>query len=335
LLDGNGGRAIRRNSSGRGLKAPGAAASARFAAILAAAAFLAASSLSIREAARAMDWLEGRESRVDARRGLLSLRLAYPGRITDFRLDFETGEWVIKTGDRWFCWADGRLLPLEERGEAERYRSFIAYLYPWKIIPPATLDDGTIARLKRLPEELRNEPPTNDAFATALYGGWTESELWARQRKVRFLGKALNVHEMIVEPLARVEAGILRAAERSEAARKFVEGIDYAGAYNYRRIRGQNELSRHSYGIAVDILPKGRAARKTYWLWVSEENPDWPTTPLDKRWMPPDEIIRIFEEQGFIWGGKWLDFDTMHFEYRPEMLFLREWYMPRYLLDLP
>jgi len=113
-----------------------------------------------------------------------------------------------------------------------------------------------------------------------------------------------------------------------------VEEIHYAGAYNYRRIRGQKELSRHSYGIAVDILPRGRAARSAYWLWVSEETADWPTTPLDKRWMPPDEIVRIFEEEGFIWGGKWLDFDTMHFEYRPEMLFLREWYMPRYLLDL-
>jgi hypothetical protein len=25
---------------------------------------------------------------------------------------------------------------------------------------------------------------------------------------------------------------------------------------------------------------------------------------------------------GFIWGGKWLFFDTMHFEYRPEILIL-------------
>ncbi|MGC1959145.1 MAG: M15 family metallopeptidase, partial [Pseudolabrys sp.] len=34
----------------------------------------------------------------------------------------------------------------------------------------------------------------------------------------------------------------------------------------------------------------------------------------------PIEIVRIFEKQGFIWGGYWYHFDTMHFEYRPELL---------------
>jgi hypothetical protein len=34
----------------------------------------------------------------------------------------------------------------------------------------------------------------------------------------------------------------------------------------------------------------------------------------------PEEIVAIFEKHGFIWGGKWYHFDTMHFEYRPELL---------------
>ncbi len=34
----------------------------------------------------------------------------------------------------------------------------------------------------------------------------------------------------------------------------------------------------------------------------------------------PMEIVRIFEKHGFIWGGKWHHYDTMHFEYRPELL---------------
>jgi hypothetical protein len=29
--------------------------------------------------------------------------------------------------------------------------------------------------------------------------------------------------------------------------------------------------------------------------------------------------IKAFESFGFIWGGKWFRFDTMHFEYRPEI----------------
>jgi peptidoglycan LD-endopeptidase CwlK len=34
----------------------------------------------------------------------------------------------------------------------------------------------------------------------------------------------------------------------------------------------------------------------------------------------PIEIVKIFEANGFIWGGKWWHYDTMHFEYRPELL---------------
>jgi hypothetical protein len=33
----------------------------------------------------------------------------------------------------------------------------------------------------------------------------------------------------------------------------------------------------------------------------------------------PWPIILLFEKYGFIWGGKWHHFDTMHFEYRPEL----------------
>jgi len=35
----------------------------------------------------------------------------------------------------------------------------------------------------------------------------------------------------------------------------------------------------------------------------------------------PQGIIDIFEKHGFIWGGKWYHYDTMHFEYRPELLY--------------
>ena len=34
----------------------------------------------------------------------------------------------------------------------------------------------------------------------------------------------------------------------------------------------------------------------------------------------PIHIVEIFEQYGFIWGGKWYHYDTMHFEYRPELL---------------
>ena len=34
----------------------------------------------------------------------------------------------------------------------------------------------------------------------------------------------------------------------------------------------------------------------------------------------PPSFVEVFEQHGFVWGGKWLYFDTIHFEYRPEAL---------------
>jgi hypothetical protein len=44
--------------------------------------------------------------------------------------------------------------------------------------------------------------------------------------------------------------------------------------------------------------------------------------PYSKRLHPPEAVIKAFETFGFVWGGKWLFYDTMHFEYRPEILIL-------------
>ena len=45
---------------------------------------------------------------------------------------------------------------------------------------------------------------------------------------------------------------------------------------------------------------------------------DW--RPARARNLIPHAVVEIFERHGFIWGGKWFHYDTMHFEYRPELL---------------
>jgi hypothetical protein len=66
----------------------------------------------------------------------------------------------------------------------------------------------------------------------------------------------------------------------------------------------------HAYGAAMDI----NAKYADYWRWSQNPvNPAW-------RSQIPIEIVRVFEKHGFIWGGYWHHFDTMHFEYRPELL---------------
>ncbi len=83
------------------------------------------------------------------------------------------------------------------------------------------------------------------------------------------------------------------------------------GTFNWRSIRGTDRRSAHGFGIAVDINVK----YADYWLWDRQLG-----RPHRYKNRYPLEIIEIFEKHGFIWGGKWYYYDTMHFEYRPELL---------------
>lgn len=84
------------------------------------------------------------------------------------------------------------------------------------------------------------------------------------------------------------------------------------GTYNCRPIAGTNRQSAHGFGIAIDIA----AAHSHYWL---RSKPDVDGRVSYKNEIPW-EIVRIFEKHGFVWGGKWYHYDTMHFEYRPEII---------------
>ncbi len=85
-----------------------------------------------------------------------------------------------------------------------------------------------------------------------------------------------------------------------------------AGTYNCRMVAGTNRLSAHGLGIAIDIA----TAHADYWYWTQPGR--------DGRYAYknriPWEIVEIFEKHGFVWGGKWYHYDTMHFEYRPEII---------------
>ena len=85
------------------------------------------------------------------------------------------------------------------------------------------------------------------------------------------------------------------------------------GTFYWRKVRGANRQSAHSYGIAIDI----NTAYSDYWLWKNGNVPETKKIGYTNR--IPLEIVRVFEKYGFIWGGRWYHYDTMHFEYRPEI----------------
>ncbi len=85
--------------------------------------------------------------------------------------------------------------------------------------------------------------------------------------------------------------------------------VPTAGTYNCRPIAGTGRLSVHAFGAAIDI----NTQFSDYWQWSRAKTLAW-------RNRIPTEIGEIFERHGFIWGAKWYHFDTMHFEYRPEII---------------
>jgi hypothetical protein len=78
--------------------------------------------------------------------------------------------------------------------------------------------------------------------------------------------------------------------------------------------------------VAVDLVPRSYGGKWPYWLWAAEGGiAEWWEVPLEERWAVPVAVIEAFEREGFIWGGKWLSFDNLHFEYRPESLLMARW----------
>jgi hypothetical protein len=88
-----------------------------------------------------------------------------------------------------------------------------------------------------------------------------------------------------------------------------------AGTYNCRPVAGANFMSMHAFGAAIDL----NTQYANYWRWGlnQQSEPKWKN-------QVPIQIVRIFEKHGFIWGGYWYHYDTMHFEYRPEMFLSKE-----------
>ncbi|HEV7319134.1 MAG TPA: M15 family metallopeptidase [Ensifer sp.] len=99
------------------------------------------------------------------------------------------------------------------------------------------------------------------------------------------------------------------AAELSQHAEFQRYVTPSAGTFNWRPIAGAATLSVHSFGAAIDL----NTGFADYWRWAGKGARGY-------RNRYPLGIVEIFEKHGFIWGGRWYHFDTMHFEYRPELI---------------
>jgi hypothetical protein len=157
------------------------------------------------------------------------------------------------------------------------------------------------------PGRVRYEP-----FFQKMYGK-NESEVRAKLTAIAWMPNTVN-KKILITTVNGVHEKLQAVSNELDnlppQLKKYV--TELGGTFNWRPIAATNRLSPHSYGIAIDINVKF----SNYWQW---ENPN-PNANLPYKNKIPMEIVTIFEKHGFIWGGKWYHYDTMHFEYRPELL---------------
>jgi hypothetical protein len=204
---------------------------------------------------------------------------------------------------------DGTELPLGD-GAKKPFEAWLAhpsiedmflYHYPRgaaAVQPPLNFDPGR-AR--------------NDAFFTKVYGDCRMPGFAATLTTIRWLptksGQRIAVSR---------RNGV---AEHLQAVSNELDALPHsydrylmpsAGGFLCRTIAGTTERSAHGYGIAIDIATK----HAHYWRWAKNGPQE---RPIYRNEIPL-EIVSIFEKHGFLWGGRWSHYDTMHFEYRPELL---------------
>lgn len=266
-------------------------------------------------------------SEIPFSKGIKILKTSYPDIIFSYKFDESLNDWEITfqvplhKNSSTLYWANGKMLPKTELSNSDKYWPILYKVSEVK--DPATMTNEEKSALKEFSssENRRFGAGTPMFFFDALYDSSTRASLEQRLKTVEFLGKQTTVHERIVEPLKKVNDKILQVSKSNAEVKNFLDNLKSADAYYWRVISGTNRKSFHSLGIALDVLPKSYGGKEVFWSWAKDKNPEtWMLTPLSSRWMPPKDVIKIFKDEGFIWGGNWGIWDNMHFEYHPELI---------------
>lgn len=216
---------------------------------------------------------------------LYCLRLAYP-LVDNIVAD--------AAGKKWLALKNGSKAPYELRAEGLHtgIKESMAVPYPLEPWRPGT--GANFAPGRKRPYD----------FFYILYGS-DQKDVRQKLATVKFAGRSFQLNENA----ARAFAGAAPQLEKLAGDAAMRPLLKPDGGYYWRHIAGENVPSAHSFGIAIDF----GAAKAPYWRW-SKIMPH----PMQKTY--PAKIVDIMEKHGFIWGGKWHEYDLMHFEYRPELI---------------
>jgi D-alanyl-D-alanine carboxypeptidase len=204
----------------------------------------------------------------------------------------------------YLIWRDGTRMPLSD---GQPHKSFEEMLRHGSILDQMSLPYPPGAGPAALARQSDPGRVRNRSFFDKMYGDCWRGEVAPRLAPVVWLPQNWG-RTVRVTSINGVAARLAEVSAELDALPASIKRYVYppSGTYNCRTVADTGAPSMHSWGAAIDI----NAAYSEYWLWPR-------STAAETL---PAQIIEIFERHGFIWGGKWLHYDTMHFEYRPELL---------------
>lgn len=252
-------------------------------------------------------------------------RQAYPWCDFELGYDKDVKDWTLRVTSfkktTTLYRAEGLYLPKSELQNRDHYWRVI-YKYNRTLDDPADFSEEKKRMIREYSStENRKSGAVSSKFIFgAIYDCQTRAATESHLRSMTLWNRPVNMHRQVGKILDRVEAKVWRLAKTDREVSDFLKSLSRCYGYNWRQIRDSPTRSFHSYGIAVDILPKNWGSKIVYWGYEKQKgNKNWMLIPLKARWMPPAAVIKAFEDEGFIWGGRWAIWDNMHFEYHPEL----------------
>jgi hypothetical protein len=160
---------------------------------------------------------------------------------------------------------------------------------PGAVTPPNGLD-GIIHTFGDISACIRNDGHLKPAWETEhLVSARLPFAIplsWDRSQRV----KGIYCHILLAPVVSELFSQIDRRGLRKETK-------TFGGCFNYRPKRQSSKLSTHCWGIAIDLNPETNRQGG-----AGDMHP---------------EIVALFREYGFTWGGDWSgrSKDPMHFQY--------------------
>lgn len=228
---------------------------------------------------------------------------------------------------------NGSVAVSAEAEEESTENAIPAKLMPGDIVPESRLDDiGSFFRIEEI----------SDSVFTMMQGKSYKEDCIVPREDLRYItclhkdkdGNSIIGEMVLDKSIAQTVLSILRELYDASYPIEKMRLIDNwdgdddaamlannSSGFNFRKVSRTRTLSKHAYGLAVDINPYYNPYYKVQSNGNRIIKPEESAPYLDRSGDCPymirrdDLCCRLFKEKGFVWGGGWANCkDYQHFE---------------------